>query len=246
MSQYKEFAHIYDELINSDIDYKEWADKILEICLKMNLNKSDYLDLACGTGNMTVELAKYFKNNWAVDLSSQMLTEAEEKLRELKIKANLVCQDISSLKLNHEFDLITCCLDSTNYILEDKKLKDYFTSVYYHLKKDGVFIFDVNSYYKLTNILGNNTFTFDNDDVVYIWDNFIENDIVQMMLTFFVKDGEVYKRFDEEHKERAYTTDYLDRLLKNVGFEIIEKLNNYDDTNIGYDCERIAYVLRRS
>lgn len=154
MSQYEEFAYIYDELINSDIDYKKWADKILEICEKLNLERNDYLDLACGTGNMTLELSRYFKNTWAVDLSSQMLTKAEEKLRALKIKAKFICQDISKLNLNRKFDLITCCLDSTNYIIEENDLNAYFNSVYNHLKNNGIFIFDINSYYKLINILG--------------------------------------------------------------------------------------------
>lgn len=245
MSQYEEFAYIYDELINSDIDYKKWADKILEICEKLNLERNDYLDLACGTGNMTLELSRYFKNTWAVDLSSQMLTKAEEKLRALKIKAKFICQDISKLNLNRKFDLITCCLDSTNYIIEENDLNAYFNSVYNHLKNNGIFIFDINSYYKLINILGNNTFTFDNDNVVYIWDNFTENDIVQMNLIFFIKEDNLYKRFDEEHIEKAYTTNYLDNLLKNIGFKIVEKLNNYENLPIDDECERIVYVLKK-
>jgi len=246
MSQYEEFAYIYDELINSDIDYKKWADKILEVCEKLNLERNDYLDLACGTGNMTLELSRYFKNTWAVDLSSQMLTKAEEKLRALKIKAKFICQDISKLNLNRKFDLITCCLDSTNYIIEENDLNAYFNSVYNHLKNNGIFIFDINSYYKLINILGNNTFTFDNDNVVYIWDNFTENDIVQMNLIFFIKEDNLYKRFDEEHIEKAYTTNYLDNLLKNIGFKIIEKLNNYENLPIDDECERIVYVLKKN
>ncbi|SKA83710.1 Ubiquinone/menaquinone biosynthesis C-methylase UbiE [Clostridium sp. USBA 49] len=246
MSQYEEFAYIYDELINSDIDYKKWADKILEICEKLNLERNDYLDLACGTGNMTLELSRYFKNTWAVDLSSQMLTKAEEKLRALKIKAKFICQDISKLNLNRKFDLITCCLDSTNYIIEENDLNAYFNSVYNHLKNNGIFIFDINSYYKLINILGNNTFTFDNDNVVYIWDNFTENDIVQMNLIFFIKEDNLYKRFDEEHIEKAYTTNYLDNLLKNIGFKIVEKLNNYENLPIDDECERIVYVLKKN
>jgi SAM-dependent methyltransferase len=66
--------------------------------------------------------------------------------------------------LNHKFDLITCILDSTNYILSEEDLENYFKSVYKHLKDNGLFIFDINSYYKLTEILGNNTYNFDNEE----------------------------------------------------------------------------------
>lgn len=245
MSQYKEFAVIYDELINSDIDYNTWADKIMDICNKYNIEEADYLDLACGTGNLTLKIAKNFKRAWAVDLSEQMLTEAEGKLRSAGIKAKLVCQDICNLKLNSKFDLITCCLDSTNYITEDEDIKLYFKGVYDHLKDNGLFIFDINSYNKLTEVLGNNTFTFDNEEVVYIWENFLEDDIVCMNLTFFVKEENNYRRFDEEHSERAYKEEYLDKIIKETGFSVIEKLNNYESIAIEKECERIVYVLEK-
>ncbi|MCM0650619.1 class I SAM-dependent methyltransferase [Clostridium swellfunianum] len=246
MDQYKDFAAIYDKLINRDIDYNVWADKIVNLCSGQNIEMRDYLDLACGTGNMTEILAKHFRTTWAVDMSSQMLTEAETKLRASNIKAKFVCQDISGLKLNNKFDLITCCLDSTNYILDNEDLKNYFENVYNHLKDNGLFVFDINTYYKLTAILGNNTFTYDNEDVVYIWDNFLEEDVVQMNLTFFVKEGSVYRRFDEEHCERAYKEEFLDRILHKIGFKIVCKLDNYVNLSILEDSERIAYVLRKN
>lgn len=245
MSQYKDLAHIYDELINCDVDYRFWANKIMGICSDLNIEKKEYLDLACGTGNITEFIAKDFKATWAIDLSNSMLTEAESKLRALGIKARFVCQDICKLNLNQKFNLITCCLDATNYILEDKDLESYFLGVFNHLNDSGVFIFDINSYYKLTNILSNNIFTYDNDKVVYIWENYLDNDIVDMKLTFFVKEDENYKRFDEEHCERAYKEEYIEKLIEKVGLKIREKLNNYEKIPINENCERITYILTK-
>ena len=75
MDCYKEFAHIYDKLINKDIDYEKWANTVLKICEEQNLDKNDYLDLGCGTGNLTEQIVSKFDNTWAVDLSYEMLTE---------------------------------------------------------------------------------------------------------------------------------------------------------------------------
>jgi len=246
MDCYKEFAHIYDELINSDIDYKTWASNIICICNKYGINCGSYLDLACGTGNLTVEIANEFQQIWAVDLSCDMLSEAEKKIRDAGIKAKFVCQDICQLNLSDTFDLITCCLDSTNYILGVDNFKKYLLGVYDVLKENGLFIFDINSYYKLTNVLGNNTYNYDSDDVVYIWENYLENDIVEMNLTFFVKEGQVYRRFDEEHSERAYKEEYVESALKEVGFEIIKKMDNYEDKAVCETTERICYALGKS
>ena len=245
MDCYKEFAHIYDELINSDIDYRTWASNILCICKENGIDMDSYLDLACGTGNLTIEIASEFKDIWAVDLSSEMLSEAEQKMRAAKLKARFICQDICELNLNNTFNLITCCLDSTNYILEEKKIIKYLLDVYSLLKPDGLFIFDINSYYKLTNILGNNVFNYDSDDVVYIWENYLENDIVDMNLTFFVKEGQVYRRFDEHHLERAYKEEYIENILNKVGFKIVRKIDNYEDKVVSENTERICYVLKR-
>ncbi|MBI6874603.1 class I SAM-dependent DNA methyltransferase [Clostridium aciditolerans] len=246
MECYKEFAHIYDELINSDINYKEWASQILKICDELKVNRKDYLDLACGTGNITGEIVSEFNNTWAVDLSYDMLTEAETKLRGNRNNIKFVCQDITELNLNRKFDLVTCCLDSTNYILEDSSLKEYFSSVLNHLKDEGIFIFDINSYYKLTEVLGNNVYNYDDENVTYIWQNSLEDDIVDMYLTFFVKQGELYKRFDEQHSERAYRCEEIETILKEIGFEIVMKMNNYEDRDIEDITERIVYVVKKA
>jgi ubiquinone/menaquinone biosynthesis C-methylase UbiE len=245
MDCYKEFAHIYDELINSDIDYKAWASKILCICEEYGIDRSNYLDLACGTGNLTIEIASEFKHIWAVDLSSDMLSEAEKKIRDAGLKTKFVCQDICHLNLNNTFNLITCCLDSSNYILEEENFKKYLLGVHDLLKDDGLFVFDINSYYKLTNVLGNNIYNYDSDDVVYIWENYLENDIVDMSLTFFVKEGQVYRRFDENHTERAYKEEYVENILKEIGFQIIKKMDNYEDKVVNESTERICYVLKK-
>ncbi|WP_026884461.1 class I SAM-dependent DNA methyltransferase [Clostridium akagii] len=244
MECYKDFAHIYDELIQGDVDYKTWGNVILDICKENNINFEEYLDLACGTGNMTKEIATSFKHTWGVDLSEDMLMEADKKLRGLSIKGKLVSQNICNLQLNRKFDLITCCLDSTNYILNEQEIEKYLIGVKNHLKEDGIFIFDINSYYKLSHVLGNNIFTYDDGEVVYIWENNFENEIVDMFLTFFVKDHGRYDRFDEEHSERAYTESQIEGLLIKCGFLILKKLNNYRNVKIEEDTERIVYIVK--
>ena len=133
---YNEFANIYDELIYEDINYDKVAEKILEVCRENSIQFDDYLDLACGTGNVAVKVCKEFKNTFAVDLSDDMLNVAFEKFKESRVKAKVICQDMCELSLNRKFDLISCVLDSTNYITEDEDLYAYFKRVNEHLKED--------------------------------------------------------------------------------------------------------------
>jgi ubiquinone/menaquinone biosynthesis C-methylase UbiE len=242
---YGEFAAIYDELICQDIDYNKIEQRILNLAKKNNINFEDYLDLACGTGNVAINMAKHFKNTYLVDLSEEMLYQAYSKFKEKRIKAKVICQDMTELSLNHSFDLITCVLDSTNYILDLEDLYKYFSGVYKHLKAEGIFIFDINSYYKLTTKLANNIFSYNTDEVFYNWENTLEDDIVNMYLTFFVKKDEFYQRFDEEHFERAYTESQIEDIINRCGFDIIGKYDGYDDKNITNQSERILYILKK-
>ena len=242
---YGEFAKIYDELINEDINYDEMVERILEICNLYNVELNDYLDIACGTGNVTIRIAKYFKNIYGVDLSEDMLREAFDKFKEARIKGKIICQDMTELSLNKEFDLITSVLDSTNYITDLSDLQNYFNGVYNHLKSNGLFIFDVNSYYKLSEILGNNIYTYSEEEVFYTWENVFEDSLLSMFLTFFVKKGDLYERFEEEHLERAYTEKELEKELKKANLEVIAKFDGYTENYVQANTERIVYVIRK-
>lgn len=242
---YGEFAKIYDDLINEDINYDNMVSRIIEICNEHNIECKDYLDVACGTGNVTVRLAKHFKDIYAVDLSEDMLREAFNKLKENRIKGKIICQDMTEMQLNRKFDLITSVLDSTNYITDEDDLEKYFSSVKEHLKDDGIFIFDVNSYYKLSEILGNNIYTYSEEDVFYTWENVFEDDMVSMFLTFFVKQGEFYERFEEEHFERAYKEEELESALSNCGLKVINKFDGYSNNKVQANSERIVYVVKK-
>jgi len=244
MDCYKDFAKIYDQLINCDIDYSAWSKFILDLCDEEAVEFIDYLDLACGTGNMAEQICGRFRESWLVDMSMDMLSEAESKLRERGAKAKFVCQDITELNLNKKFDLITCCLDSTNYILKEISLLRYFAAVKEHLKEGGIFVFDINSYYKLKEILGNNVYNYDDEDVTYIWENSFNNDIVDMYITFFVKEGELYRRFDEEHRERAYKEETIESLIDKAGLRVIYKFDNYELVKPDAESERIVYALK--
>ena len=242
---YGEFAKIYDELINEDINYDQMVEKIVEICQCNNITFNSYLDVACGTGNVTIRLAEKFKDIYAVDLSEDMLREAFDKFKSKRIRGKVICQDMTELCLNKKFDLITSVLDSTNYIIEEDGIQRYFNAVYEHLNDDGIFIFDINSYYKLSEILGNNIYTYSEEEVFYTWENTFEDDLLSMFLTFFVKKGDLYDRFEEEHLERAYKEEEIESYLKNANLDIISKFDGYTNTDVQANSERIVYVVKK-
>lgn len=243
--QYKEFAYYYDVLMR-DIDYKEWSNYILKIIKRYGLKHEDILEMACGTGNIAVDMAESGFNVTAFDMSEDMLSIAFDKALKANVKINFLMQDMRDINIPGSFGIILCLCDSINYITKEKDLQSVFKWVYNHLKDGGVFIFDINSLYKLREIIGNNTFTHNEEDLAYIWENsIIEEDRVEFYLTFFVRQGELYKRFDEIHIEKIYETEYIIGLLTEVGFTeiIVNDAFTFDD--IRDISERVNFTVRK-
>lgn len=243
MDSYGGFASLYDELMN-DFDYEEWARYIEEIYIHYNFKPKDILEMACGTGNLTYFLAKKRYNLVCFDLSQEMLTKAYEKLGRFN-NVKILNQNMIDFNINKKFDSVISICDSINYITTDEDLAKCFKNVYNHLKPNGIFIFDLNSYYKLKNIIGNNTFVEDREDIFYTWQNYYDNDkdMCEFYLTFFEKnkDGS-YNRFDEVHIERSYKEDFIYEQLLNAGFTKIDYYNAFT-FNEKEDCnERINFV----
>jgi 2-polyprenyl-3-methyl-5-hydroxy-6-metoxy-1,4-benzoquinol methylase len=243
--QYNEFAQYYD-LLMSDVDYDEWTAYVLNILKKYKTSHRDILEMACGTGNIAVNMAKYGYNVTAFDLSGDMLAVASNKATKNNVYIKFLCQDMRDININNSYGIILCLCDSINYITDHDDLMSVFTWVYKHLKDDGIFIFDINSSYKLRNIIGDNTFTYNEAEIVYIWDNYLtENNSVEFYLTFFAKQGELYRRFDEVHEEKIYEVDEMISFLKHAGFKYISTNEAFSFDCDDENSERINFIVRK-
>ncbi len=245
MESYKEFASIYDKLMGN-IDYKLWFDYIEEIFSRRRINPKYILEMACGTGSLTELLCQKYYDITCFDISENMLTVAYDKLRKYN-NVNVLNQDMVDFHLNKKFNAIVCICDSINYITEYNDVKKTFNNVYNHLDDNGIFIFDINSYHKIKNIISKNIFINDEDDIFYTWESFFddENSLCQYFLTFFVKQGELYKRFNEVHNQRAYTIEEIVYELEKVGFRNISCFDGFTFNDVNKHSERINFIASK-
>ncbi len=243
MSKYGKFAKVYDDLM-IDFDYEEWFLYIMDIFKEYDKSPKNILEMACGTGNLSYYLAKARYDLTCFDLSEDMLSYAYEKLRKYK-NVDIMKQDMTQFELNKKFDAIISICDSINYITKKEELEKVFKNAYNHLESGGIFIFDINSYYKLKYIIGDNTFVEDNEDVFYVWENFYDNinDLCEFYLTFFFKkDGVNYERFDEQHIEKAYKASEIVEQLKVAGFNNIDFYQGFSFEKSNDKTQRINFV----
>ena len=154
---YKRFADVYDQLVQ-DVPYSKWADYLQSAFLKFGQNPELILELGCGTGSMAIELAKRGYDVIGLDISAEMLSKAYEKAKKNKTDILFINQDMRNFRLHGKVDAVLCLLDSLNYIPALSDVKKVFKLVSKYLNPSGLFIFDLNSPYKLSTVLGQNIF----------------------------------------------------------------------------------------
>ena len=84
----------------------------------IDVYKRQVLDLACGTGNMAIRLAKRGYKVTGVDSSKDMLDVARDKAAREGLCLSFVQQDMRYLESEKQFDAAVCLFDSLNYLLE--------------------------------------------------------------------------------------------------------------------------------
>ena len=246
---YDLIAPIYDA-VNSEIDYSAWADFIDAVCKRECKERpSLVLDLGCGTGSMTLELARRGYDMTGVDISPQMLDVARERAEADGFNSEILwlCQDMREFELYGTVDLTVSCLDCLNHLTSTKELYKCLSLVHNYLVPDGLFIFDVNGKGKFENIYADNSYVMETDRSMCVWQNHYNavNHMCDFYITLFSEcaDGR-YERYDEVQRERMYTVRALKKALCATGFEYIGAYSDFDFTAATDSDERI-YVIAR-
>lgn len=244
---YDLLAPFYDA-INAEINYIKWADVIEQIFKKECSARPDLvLDLGCGTGKMTLELARRGYDMTGIDYSPEMLDIAREIAEKEGHDVLWLCQDMREFELYGTVDAAVCCLDCINHLETTEDLEDCLKLVHNYLIPDGIFIFDVNGRFKFENIYSDNTFTMEEDGAFCIWENFYdaESRICDFYITLFkeCRDGK-YERYEETQSERMYTLDELKKSLNKCGLEYLYSFGDLDFTPGSDECERIYIVAK--
>lgn len=235
-------AQVYDTLMK-DAPYEEWCLYTKSMIQNYLPKAQSILDLGCGTGEITRRLHNDGFKMTGVDLSSDMLTIAEQKS---PASIQWLRQDVTELEGLSEFDCVISYCDVMNYLVEEEQVLDAFSNAYDALVPGGLFIFDVHSEGHVEQHLLGETFAEVYDDLSYIWfcDPGEEPHQVVHDLTFFVRDGTQFIRFDEQHEQRAYPLTDLKRFLEQTGFNV-NRITADFHTDSQTDGDRLFFVCQK-
>ena len=218
MDAYHELAGSYDRLTN-DVDYEAVVAFYNEIIRRVGVKPRTAVDLACGTGSVALLLARQGLKVTAVDMSEEMLTAALQKAAGEHNPPVFVHQCLQELQLPRGVDLAVCALDSLDYILDPADCAEAIRRVYKALNPGGIFIFDVNTPEKLQAMDGQ-VFLDEDDDVYCVWRGEFDKqtNICSYGMDLFQRQGDLWQRSFEEHREYAYSREQLTDYLRQAGF----------------------------
>lgn len=237
-------ADIYDGLniSLSDLEfYKKWLPQNKE---------AKILELCCGTGRLTIPIAKDGYDIKGVDYTLSMLERAKEKAFQAGLKIDFIEADIRNLNLGEKFDLIFIPFNSIHHLYKNEDLFDALKVVRNHLKEKGLFLLDCF-----------------NPDIQYIVGNEREQQVIAEYITndrrkVLVKQSMHYESVcqinrikwhyfidDKFHSVqdmdmRLFFPQELDSYLKQAGFNIIHKFGDFTERAFEDNSAKQIYVLK--
>ena len=249
---YQRFAAVYDR-----IGHDSFSIEMVEYCARIfkvfRIRPCNALDLCCGTGSAIGRLLDYGFTMSGLDGSSEMLAIAAQKLNGKGVrlyhkqlpKFRLIDTDDSTV--TRSFGLITCFYDSLNYLRNLTELKTAFKAVHAHLEPGGWFIFDMNTPVALETIWDGQVWGDTTDDLAWVWKNeyFAKAKSAICHTTFFVRDGDIWRRFDEDHFEKAYDNKTLRRAVKESGFQVKGFFDCFTFDRATKASDRVCVVARK-
>lgn len=248
MEAYTTFAGVYDMFMDN-IPYEKWVEYLHDIMEEYNIHEGTILELGCGTGNMTELLASKGYDMIGVDNSEDMLELAMEKRLKSGHDILYLLQDMQSFELFGTVKAVISVCDSINYVTDEAELKEVFRLVNNYLDPSGIFLFDFNTQYKYEHVLGSRTFAESRDECSFIWDNYYDADsrVNEYELTLFIQEEdqeELYRRYQESHYQRGYTSEEIKALIEQAGMEFLAAYDAYTQEPAKACSERILAVAK--
>ena len=244
MESYGRFAGVYDVFMDN-VNYREWADYIIETLAQDGIRDGLVLELGCGTGTVTEMLADAGYDMIGVDDAEEMLSVAREKQDSEQIL--YLQQDMRSFELYGTVRAEVSICDCMNYLLEEEDLLKTFQLVNNYLDPDGIFIFDFNTIYKYKEVMGDTVIAENREDCSFIWENYydVEEEINEYDLTIFVQTQEdLFQRFTETHLQRGYTLEQMQEILQKAGLVFLKAIDVDTQGEVTEQTERICIIAR--
>jgi len=220
--------------------YRKW-------CKKAN---GPVLELCCGTGRLTIPLARAGVDITGLDIEPAMLNYAKGKRNAARLDIEFIKSDIRRFKLGRKFKLIFIPFNSIQNTYALKDIENIFARIKEHLTSDGIFILDIfNPSIKILASCGappktSFNFTLADGRKVIIKEQCVYDAAAQVNRVtwhYFING----KRAPGQQLDmRCFYPQEMDALLKYNGFKVVKKFGGFNETPFISSSPKQIYILR--
>lgn len=251
-------------MINQNANLEKYADpemydylyegyqKDLHAILKWAKQDEPIVELACGTGRLTIPIAQKGFRIIGVDLHEGMLKRARQKAEELDLSIEFVQQDCTQLDIPVKASLAFMTGNSFQHFLTNEAQNALLQSVRKHLVEDGVFIFDTrNPILQELSVLDEYEEKFvDKDGNQVIESSRDKYDHLTQILDCqtnrkVYRDGTLIAESQDGILLRYSYPQEMNRLLQENGFEIVQVYGDWDENALHARSVSMVYVVKR-
>jgi SAM-dependent methyltransferase len=243
---------MYSDGRHYDLQTRDLAEDIPFYLRQIRKYGQPALELACGTGRITIPLAKKGISISGLDISTTMLSLAREKARDGGVGVDWIQADCRDFELDRKFRLIFIPINSITHLHAREDLEAAFSCVREHLADGGRFIIDV--FNPRLDILIRDPAKRhpvaeypdpDGRGTVVVTENNVYDTSTQ------INHIKWYYRIAEQEEERVVENNMrilypgeLDDLLHYNGFDVEVKYGDYDESNFTSDSPKQLVVCR--
>lgn len=244
---YSRLAPIYDYVMRH-VNYARWARYIDDLFKKSDIPVHFVLDIACGTGNMLIELFKLGYEVSGFDASFYMTEVAKEKIQKKDMRIPVWCESMTQFYLKQKVDACICTYDSINYCLDLKQCGLVLNCVAQVLNKGGLFVFDIcternsrSHFQNYTEKDGTDRFTYTRKSY-YIKEEKLQ---INEFIIIWHGDKEEEQVFKEKHLQRIYKINEIESIISPESFEVVGKYDGFTRRAGSEKSFRIHFLLRK-
>jgi SAM-dependent methyltransferase len=237
-----DYLNVYGHLFTEERAEKESNFVASALDLKSG---AEVLDLCCGQGRHSVQLAKRGLRVTGLDLNPDYVQLAQEAAAASKISIETIAADMREIPFANKFDAIVNMYSSFGYLESEAEDLKVLQSAAKALKAGGRLLLDMlNREWAIDNYIQNDWHT-GADGTLYVERRDLDLATSRMHVHFIVVDAKGGRRESIGHNIRLYTLTEMTRLLERVGFDVTAVFGGFERELYGIDTRRMIIVSRK-
>ncbi len=237
---YREFFDDWYLRLYHELEHPEKVRKEVDfiVCALALPSKASVLDLCCGQGRHSLEMARRGYSVTGVDLSEALLYAARQRAQQEGLSVNFIQSDMREIAFADAFDAVINMFTSFGYLESETEDEKVLRRVAQALRQGGRFLLDVMNRDRLVRSFQAREWHAVDEGWLVLEERTFDplSGRVETLWVAVTRDG---VRYERRSSIRLYTASELRFMLERVGLKVTQLFGDYDGNPYGFDSQRL-------